>query len=240
MTDRATNAAQPAAIVTGGSRGLGRALAAELRAADWQVVIDGRHEPSLNATAKAIGARAVRGDVTDDSHRRDLVTAARTTGRIHLLINNAGALGPSPLPQLADLGAEDLRRLHEANVVAPLALTQLCLPDLRASGGAIVNITSDAAVEGYEGWGGYGSTKAAVEAISRVLAEEEPGIRVWWVDPGDLRTEMHQAAFPGEDISDRPLPESVAPGLLRLLQTRPPSGRIRLPDLVPSEAAARS
>ncbi|WP_281369126.1 SDR family NAD(P)-dependent oxidoreductase [Phytohabitans rumicis] len=149
-----------------------------------------------------------------------------------MLVNNAGILGPSPQPRLADYPLDALREVYEVNVFAPLALTQLALPGLRARKGAVVTVTSDAAIEGYAGWGGYGSAKAAAEQASRVLAEEEPALRVWWVDPGDLRTRMHQEAFPGEDISDRPEPETVVPAFRHLVQTRPPSGRIRLGDLL--------
>ena len=152
-------------------------------------------------------------------------------GEIDLLVNNAGTLGAAPLPALADYPVEELRAAFEANVIAPIALTQLFLPVLRERGGAILNVTSDAAVEPYAGWGGYGAAKAAIEQASNVLAAEETAVRVWWVDPGDLRTDMHQAAFPGEDISDRPLPESVVPALVRLVTERLPSGRYRAAEL---------
>jgi NAD(P)-dependent dehydrogenase (short-subunit alcohol dehydrogenase family) len=168
------------------------------------------------------------GDVTDPAHRAALVEAAQRTGRLDLLVNNAGILGPSPQPNLSAYPLGALREVYEVNVFAPLALAQAALPALRASGGALVNVTSDAAVEPYPGWGGYGSAKAAVEQASRILAAEEPGVHVWWVDPGDLRTRMHQEAFPGEDISDRPLPETVVPAFLKLLSDRPASGRVRL------------
>jgi NAD(P)-dependent dehydrogenase (short-subunit alcohol dehydrogenase family) len=175
---------------------------------------------------------AVPGDLTDPAHRAELLAAVQRLGGLDLLINNAGTLGPSPLPPVAGLPIEALRELYEINVLAPLALTQAALPALRAAGGVLINITSDAAVEAYEGWGGYGSAKAAVERLSAVLAAEEPAVRVWWLDPGDLRTRMHQEAFPGEDISDRPLPGSVAPGLPVLLAERPASGRLKLADWV--------
>jgi NAD(P)-dependent dehydrogenase (short-subunit alcohol dehydrogenase family) len=222
------------AIVTGASRGLGRALAAALAGAGWQVVADGRTAADLRTAATALGdgVHPVPGDVTDAAHRVALVTAADRLGGASLLINNAGILGPSPQPALAEYPLDVLRQVYEVNVVAPLALAQLALPGLRERHGAIANITSDAAVEPYPGWGGYGSAKAAVEQVGRVLAAEEPAVRVWSVDPGDMRTRMHQEAYPGEDISDRPTPETVAPGLLRLLATAPASGRIRLADLV--------
>jgi NAD(P)-dependent dehydrogenase (short-subunit alcohol dehydrogenase family) len=225
------------AIITGGSRGLGRALARGLVEQGWTVVLDGRDAPALEAAVAVLGAgaMAIPGDVTDPEHRRALAAAARATGRVDVLINNAGGLGPSPLPRLRELDVTRLAELHEVNVVAPLALAQLALPDLVATGGAVINVTSDAAVEAYEGWGAYGATKAALDQVSRVLAVEEPEVRVWSFDPGDLRTDMHQAAFPGEDISDRPSPESVVPALLALLASRPPSGRVRAADLLEVE-----
>jgi NAD(P)-dependent dehydrogenase (short-subunit alcohol dehydrogenase family) len=174
---------------------------------------------------------ALPGDVTDPEHRAALVAAADKLGGIDLLVNNAGILGPSPLPALRDTPLAAVRDLHEVNVVAPLALAQLALPALRSAGGVLVNITSDAAVEPYPGWGGYGMAKAALEQAGRVLAVEEPQVRVWSVDPGDLRTRMHADAFPGEDISDRPLPQTVVPAFLRLLAECPPSGRVRLPSV---------
>ncbi len=218
----------PTAIVTGASRGLGFAIAEALVTTGWRVVADGRDAAALHAAAARLGPSvlAVAGDVTDPLHRRDLVAAAGDG--LALLVNNAGVLGPSPQPRLADYPLDVLRQVYEVNVVAPLALTQLALPRLRTGEGTLVNVTSDAAVEAYPGWGGYGSAKAAVEQASRILAAEEPTVRVWWVDPGDLRTRMHQEAFPGEDISDRPDPATVAPAFLRLLKGRPESGRIRL------------
>jgi NAD(P)-dependent dehydrogenase (short-subunit alcohol dehydrogenase family) len=223
----------PVAIVTGASRGLGRALATGLAKQGWQLVIDGR-DPDALAEARwemPGDVISVPGDVTDPQHRSALVAAAADRGGPHLVVNNAGVLGPSPQPPLIDYPLGDLRQVYEVNVVAPLALAQLALPALRSYGGALANISSDAAVEPYPGWGGYGSAKAALEQLSRVLAEEEPAVRVWVVDPGDLRTRMHQEAFPGEDISDRPLPETVVPPFLRLVAERPGSGRIRLADL---------
>jgi NAD(P)-dependent dehydrogenase (short-subunit alcohol dehydrogenase family) len=192
-------------------------------------VIDARRTEDLAAVAGGLpGALAVPGDVTDAAHRAALGDAVDS---LDLLVNNASDLGPAPLPSLAEYPLDGLRRVYETDVVAPLALTQLLLPKLRSSNGMVVNISSDAAVEAYPGWGGYGSAKAALDHISAVLAAEEPDIRVYAVDPGDMRTEMHQAAFPGEDISDRPLPETVVPALLALLAQRPASGRFRLADL---------
>jgi len=226
----------PVAIVTGASRGLGRALAAGLASEGWQLVIDARGADALavarDQLAVAATVVAVPGDVTDPAHRDELMAAAGQLGGPDLLVNNAGILGPSPQPPLASYPLDVLRDVYEVNVVAPLALTQLALPVLRSRGGAVINVTSDAAVEAYPGWGGYGSAKAALEQASRVLAEEEPEVRVWWVDPGDLRTQMHQEAFPGEDIGDRALPSSVVPAFLRLLTLRPSSGRVRAAEVL--------
>jgi NAD(P)-dependent dehydrogenase (short-subunit alcohol dehydrogenase family) len=216
------------AIVTGGSQGFGLALSAALAREGWAVVVDGRDAGALLGAAESAGAVPLPGDVADPAHREALVARASELGGLDLLVNNAGTLGPSPLPRLADYPLEPLREVFEVNVAAPLGLVQLALPLLRERGGAVVNLTSDAAVEGYEGWGGYGASKAALEQLSRVLAAEEGAIRVWWVDPGDMRTRMHQDAFPGEDISDRPGPETVAPALVALVRSRPPSGRVAL------------
>lgn len=221
------------AIITGASRGLGRALAAGLVENGWRLVIDARDARALSAARDRLGAGvlAVPGDITDPAHRAALHTAAAELGGVDLLVNNAGILGPSPQPSLADYPLDVLRQVYEVNVLGPLALLQLVLPDLRERSGAVVTITSDAAVAAYPGWGGYGSAKAAIEQVSRVLAAEEPGIRAWAVDPGDLRTRMHQEAFPGEDISDRPPPETVVPAFLKLMANRPESGRIRLAEV---------
>ena len=231
------------ALITGGSRGFGRALAERLAADGWNLTIDGRDPVALEAARAAIDAAgpgtvvALPGDVADPVHVAALVNAAAGQGRFELVVNNAGTLGPSPLPHVAWLRTGELERLLATNVVAPLRVVQAALPHLRAQHGAVVNVTSDAAVEGYEGWGGYGASKAALEQLSRVLAAEEPGVRVYWVDPGDMRTQMHQDAFPGEDISDRPPPEARVPGLVRLVDQRPPSGRYRVEDLLVAEAA---
>ena len=228
------------ALITGASRGLGRALARALSERGWRLVIDARGVTELEAVADELRGRtdvvAIPGDVSDEGHRRALIDAAGG-GRLDLLVNNASLLGPSPQPTLADYDLDTLARVYDVNVFAPLRLTQLALPLLRASAGHIINVTSDAAVEGYEGWGGYGSSKAAFEQLSRVLAAEEPAVRVWWIDPGDMNTRMHQEAFPGEDISDRQPPEAVVPGLLELIDRDPPSGRYRAADLLTREEA---
>src|SRR5215469_13951789 len=196
-----TSTSQPTALVTGAGRGLGLALARALLDRDWSVVVDARRAGHL--TAALPRAVVVPGDVTDPAHRDALAAAVRGLGRLDLLVSNASELGPSPLPRLADVPLAAVRRVHEVNVLAPLALTQLFLPLLRASRGTVMNISSDAAVEAYPGWGAYGASKAALDQLSAVLAAEEPDLAVYAVDPGDMRTEMHQAAFPGEDISDR-------------------------------------
>jgi NAD(P)-dependent dehydrogenase (short-subunit alcohol dehydrogenase family) len=235
------------AIVTGASRGLGQALAEGLAREGWSLVIDGRDAPALAAAANRLeplltpGAtcRALPGDITDPLHRRDLTAAAAELGGLDLLINNAGTLGTSPLPSLGDYPLDDLRVAFEVNVVAPLGVTQAALSLLLASPRPrLVNITSDAAVEAYEGWGGYGAGKAALDHLSAVFAVEYPSVRVWAVDPGDLRTAMHQAAFPGEDISDRPDPETVVPAFLALIGSDRPSGRYRISELVEVEVGA--
>jgi len=227
-------------VITGASRGLGLALARGLAAEGWSLVIDARDGDALAAAAASLPARAavtaLPGDIADPAHRDALRRAAEDLGGPDLLINNAGTLGASPLPAIADYPVAELRDLFEVNVVAPVALTQLLLPGLRRRGGAVLNITSDAAVEPYQGWGGYGAAKAALEQASNILAAEESVVRVCWVDPGDLRTRMHQQAFPGEDISDRPLPETVVPAFLRLIGERLPSGRYRASELMPTGA----
>jgi NAD(P)-dependent dehydrogenase (short-subunit alcohol dehydrogenase family) len=235
------------AIVTGASRGLGQALAEGLARKGWSLVIDGRHPAALEEAAAQLGpllapgsaVRAVAGDITDPAHRQALVGAAAELGRLDLLINNAGTLGTSPLPPLGDYPLDDLRVALEVNVVAPLGVTQAALPLLAQSPHPrLLNVTSDAAVEAYEGWGGYGAGKAALEHLGAVLAVEYPSIRVWSVDPGDLRTAMHQEAYPGEDISDRPEPSSVVPAFLELINSDRPSGRYRASELVSAGVSA--
>jgi NAD(P)-dependent dehydrogenase (short-subunit alcohol dehydrogenase family) len=237
----ASDNTSPVAIVTGASRGFGRALTAALLDRGWTVVADARRAADLDATEKALNSPrliAIPGDVTDPAHRAALVVAAIDAGPLQLLVNNASRLGPSPQPALADYLAADLRAVYNANVFAPLSLIQAALPALTANRGVVVNLTSDAAVETYEGWGGYGSSKAALDHLSAILGAENPTVGVYAFDPGDMRTEMHQAAFPGEDISHRPEPESVVPALLRLLDTRPPAGRYRANDLLAVGASA--
>ena len=235
------------AIVTGASRGLGEALAAGLAGANWSVVVDGRDPATLDAAADRIRSVAngeariiaVVGDITDEDHRHDLTAAALELGGLDLVVNNAGTLGTSPLPTMADYPLDDLRIAFEVNVVAPLGLLQDTLPLLLdAPHPRIINVTSDAAVEAYEGWGGYGAGKAALEHLGAVLAAEFPAVTVWSVDPGDLRTAMHQAAFPGEDISDRPEPSTAVPAFLELINSDRPSGRFRAAELVASGAVA--
>jgi NAD(P)-dependent dehydrogenase (short-subunit alcohol dehydrogenase family) len=219
----------PVGIVTGASRGLGLALGRALDERGWDLVVDARGAEALaDAAADLSRVTAIAGDVADPDHRSALVEAAGV--RIDLVVNNASLLGPSPMPALADYPLDALREVYEANVLAPLALIQLALPRL-SEGAAVLDITSDAGVEAYEGWGGYGSSKAALEHLTAILATEQPGLRVYWVDPGDMRTQMHQDAFPGEDISDRPPPADSVPGLLALIEGDLPSGRYRAADL---------
>ena len=214
------------ALVSGGSRGLGLALVRALAARSWQVVTDGRDALALEAALGGEpGVTTIAGDVTDPGHRQALMDAVERFGRLDLLVNNASYLGPSPQPRLDDYSLEILRRVYEVNVIAPVALVQMLLPTLRKTGGTVLNVTSDAGVEGYPGWGGYGSSKAALEQASRVLAAEEPSLRVFWVDPGDMNTAMLQDAYPGEDVSDRPPPEESVPGLLKLIEGPSASGR---------------
>jgi NAD(P)-dependent dehydrogenase (short-subunit alcohol dehydrogenase family) len=217
-------------IVTGASRGLGLALTRALAGRGWQLIVDARDAQALErAVAGLDGVTAVPGDVADPEHRGRLIEAAGEP--IDLLVNNASALGPTPLPALGDYPLDELRRVYEVNVVAPLAIVQLALPRL-SERARVLNLTSDAAVEAYPGWGGYGSSKAALAQITAIFGAENPGLRVYAVDPGDMRTQMQQDAFPGEDISDRPPPEESVPGLLELIGGDLPSGAYRAGDVV--------
>ncbi len=219
------------ALITGASRGLGLALARELAKQGWNLLIDARGVQALEEARAELSSLAenstivaIPGDVTDTAHRAKLADAARELGGLDLVVNNASILGPSPQPVLLEYPLEVLERVYRTNVIAPLALLQAMQHELKP-GACIINITSDAGVEAYEGWGGYGSSKAALEQLSNILAAENPSWRVYWVDPGDMNTQMHQEAFPGEDISDRPLPETSVPGLVRLITSELASGR---------------
>jgi NAD(P)-dependent dehydrogenase (short-subunit alcohol dehydrogenase family) len=224
----------PTAIITGASRGLGLALARALDERGWRLVLDARGADALHAaTQELTDAAGLPGDVTDPAHRAALVALAGP--QIDLLANNASTLGPSPQPELAQFPLDALQRVYEVNVLAPLALTQAALPHI-PNGGVILNVTSDAGIEAYDGWGGYGSSKAAFEQWTAVLGVEHPKLRIYAVDPGDMRTQMHQEAFPGEDISDRPLPEESVPALLALIDGDLHSGRYRAHDLAPTAA----
>jgi len=221
------------AIITGGSKGLGRALTGALHDLGWRIVTDGRDPAALDRLRTELGddVVTVAGDVADPAHRAALLAAAG--GPVDVLVNNASTIGPSPMPTVATYPLDELRRVYEVNVIAPVALIQGVLPVL-AAGGRIVDISSDAAVEGYEGWGGYGPAKAALDHVGRVLAAERPDVAVYTVDPGDMRTDLHQAAFPGEDISDRPPPEDSVPGVLAVVLGDLPSGRYVAKELVPA------
>ncbi|TML20378.1 MAG: SDR family oxidoreductase [Actinobacteria bacterium] len=224
----------PTGILTGASRGLGLDLARALVERGWRLVVDARGSVDLESAWSGVdGVLPIAGDIADPLHRLALVEAAGD--EIDLIVNNASALGPSPLPPLAEYPVDALRQVYEVNVTGPLALVQLALPRLTA-GARIVNVTSDAAVEPYEGWGGYGSSKAALEQLTSILAAEHPELRVYAVDPGDMRTQMHQDAFPGEDISDRPLPEESVPGFVELIEGKLASGRYKARELVRIEA----
>jgi NAD(P)-dependent dehydrogenase (short-subunit alcohol dehydrogenase family) len=229
------------ALITGATRGLGRALARSLAADGWTLVIDGRDEHALAEAAVSLdGAPTIlplAGDIGDATHRQALAGAARSVGGLDVVILNAGTLGPSPLPSLTDLLLDDLRATLEVNLVAQLGVIQAVLPHLRERA-TIVAITSDAAVEPYDGWGAYGAAKAGFEQLAAVLGTERPDLRVLRIDPGDMRTRMHQDAFPGEDISDRPPPEASVPGLRALIERPFPSGRYQVADVpAPLEVA---
>lgn len=230
MTTNATRTA----LITGASRGLGLALARALAACGWSLIIDGRDAAALDEACLSMGdnvhVTAVPGDITHARHRHELVEVARLVGGLDAVVNNASTLGASPLPPLLDYPLDTLRHVFETNVIAPLALLQELQLELTPEA-RIINVTSDAGVEAYEGWGGYGASKAALEQLSHVLAAEQPGWKVYWVDPGDMRTQMHQEAFPDEDISDRPLPEESVPGFLTLLEGHLPSGRYQAKSL---------
>jgi NAD(P)-dependent dehydrogenase (short-subunit alcohol dehydrogenase family) len=222
----------PIALITGASRGLGRAAAHALARRGWSLIVDARRADDLAGAMRGLAdVVAVPGDVTDPGHRAGLAAAVGRAGGLDVLVNNASRLGPSPQPLLRDYPLDELGRVYDTNVIAPLALIQLLTAPLAAAAATIVNVSSDAAVEAYPGWGGYGSSKAALDQLTAVLAAEEPSLRCYAFDPGDMRTDMHQQAFPGEDISDRPEPETVIPALLRLIDERPPSGRYRASDL---------
>jgi NAD(P)-dependent dehydrogenase (short-subunit alcohol dehydrogenase family) len=225
------------AIITGASRGLGLALARELAGRDWRLVIDAREREGLMAAARELSqlteVEAVQGDVSDAWHREVLVEFAGDS--IDLLVNNASVLGPSPQPELSAYPLAVLEAVYSVNVLAPLALIQLVLPQMSV-GGCVINVTSDAAVEAYPGWGGYGSAKAALDQLTAIFAAEHPELRVYSVDPGDMRTRLHQEAFPEEDISDRPPPEESVPGLLALIEGSLPNGRYRTRDVLAAAA----
>jgi NAD(P)-dependent dehydrogenase (short-subunit alcohol dehydrogenase family) len=231
QTNGSTSASSRVALITGASRGLGFALAQGLAQGGWTLIVDARGAEALKAAQQRLaqqhpGARihAYTGDVADPAHREELAQAAQSLGGVDILVNNASILGPSPQPELLDYPLDVLRQVLEVNLIAPLGLTQRIAPHLKP-GARILNITSDAGVEAYPGWGGYGSSKAALEHLSHILAAERPDLRVYWVDPGDMRTDLQQQAFPGEDISDRPPPEESVPGLLTLILGDAPSGR---------------
>jgi NAD(P)-dependent dehydrogenase (short-subunit alcohol dehydrogenase family) len=226
---------QKTILLTGASRGLGLALARALAQQGWYLIIDARGEDALTAVSRELShytqVTAVPGDITDKSHLQALSVAARAAGGLDAVVNNAGILGPSPQPSLLDYPLDVLTQVYQTNVLAPLALLQAVQSSLKPEA-VIVNISSDAAVEPYEGWGGYGSSKAALDQISAVLSAENPDFHVYWVDPGDMRTQMHQDAFPGEDISDRPMPETSVPGLLELLHGELPNGRYQAREVM--------
>lgn len=239
MNEANTRSSTRTALITGASRGLGLALAQALAQFGWRLIVDARGKDRLEKVAGELARHtevtALAGDVGDATHRRALSVAARASGGLDALVNNAGILGPSPQPRLLDYPLETLVEVLRINTLAPLAILQSVRFAMKP-GARILNISSDAAVEPYAGWGGYGASKAALEQMSAILAKENPAWRVYTVDPGDMRTRMHQKAFPGEDISDRPRPEKSVPGLLALLDGNYPSGRYRVRQLVAEEA----
>jgi NAD(P)-dependent dehydrogenase (short-subunit alcohol dehydrogenase family) len=235
MAHKRSNASTAStALVTGASRGLGLALARSLAADGWHLIIDGRDPVALETAATELRELttvvALAGDVASEEHRQALAEAAGGAGGLDVAVHNASLLGPSPQPALADYPLEKLREVYSVNVFAPVRLTQVLLPHLRP-GARLVFVTSDASVEAYEGWGGYGSSKAALDQIAAVLGAEHPDLRVYAVDPGDMNTRMHQEAFPDEDISDRPPPETSVPGLREVLAGDLPSGRYQARNL---------
>jgi NAD(P)-dependent dehydrogenase (short-subunit alcohol dehydrogenase family) len=228
----------PVALITGATKGLGHEIALALARRGWDLVVDARTSSTLSTSAEALGAAgarsvtAIAGSVAEDEHREQLVEAVNGLGRLDLLVNNASLLGPSPMPPLADYPLDVLEQVYAVNVLAPLALTQRLIRQLEESGGRLLNISSDAAVEPYDGWGGYGSSKAALDQWTAILGAERTHLLVYALDPGDMRTEMHQQAFPGEDISDRPEPSTVVPAVLRLIDEALPSGRYQAAALL--------
>lgn len=231
------------ALITGASRGLGLALARGLAGRGWNLILTSRDPERLRSVrdelAQITHVAALAGDVIDPKHREELAVLARGHAGLDAIINNAGMLGPSPQPQLLEYPLEALVEVFLANVLAPLAVIQELQDELKPAA-RIVNVTSDAGVTAYPGWGGYGASKAALEQLSSVLAVENADLRVYWVDPGDMRTDMHQAAYPGEDISDRPLPESKVPGFIAILEGDLPSGRYVASDVAPSRVPTES
>ena len=223
------------ALVTGASTGLGRAITAELTRGGWRVVGDARDGARLDRSVRSLPhpglVTAIPGDVADPAHRRRLAAAVASAGRLDLILNNASVLGPSPQPPLADYPIDALQYVYAVNTIAPLALLQLVMPWLQRSAGRVVNVSSDAAVEAYEGWGGYGSAKAALDQLTAVVAAEHPDLRVYAFDPGDMATDLHRQAAPGADLSGLPAPQEIVPALLRLVRGELPSGRYRAVDL---------
>lgn len=236
----------PVALITGGSQGLGLELVKALAGQGWTVITDSRNEGLLVESLAAIehtqdgSVTGIAGDIGDSAHRSALVAAATSAGRLDLLVHNASTLGPTPLRPLQSLGTDELLAAITTNVGAPHALTTALLPLLTGSGGALLSMSSDAAIEHYQGWGAYGASKAALDHLILTFAAENPAISGYAIDPGDMRTQMHQDAFAGQDISNRPLPAVVVPQLLALLAQRPASGRYRAADFAPTEVGATS
>jgi NAD(P)-dependent dehydrogenase (short-subunit alcohol dehydrogenase family) len=242
MTPATQEHIRPVALVTGASRGLGLALSRALADSGWELVVDARDPARLAAAADELASRtrvtALAGDVADPAHREALGRAVDAAGRLDLLVNNASVLGPSPLVPLRELELHELQRTWSVNALAPLALVQRVLPALEHTRGRIIDVSSDAAVEAYAGWGCYGSAKAALDALTAVLAVELAHLRVYAIDPGDMATDLQQQAFPGDDIGDRPAPESAVPAFWQLIRGRLPSGRYRAVDLASAAVPA--